>query len=757
MSSLSSSLPASAANAETSLRRDKLAISGMRCAACAQIIEYRLRQLPGVEQVDLHYSSARVEMRWQPEKISLSQIVEAVCALGYRALPLAKAESEAAAEAKAKKMLWWRVFVAGFAMMQVMMYAFPAWLQPVPSVDGDLTPDIDRLLKLASFSLSVPVFLFSAWPFYMGAWRDLRNRHIGMDVPVAIGVIATFAASVYATWQGGAVYYDSMIMFVFLLLLARRVEAKVQHSSSAALRELTNLVPPQALVCRQYPSNQESESVLAASIQVGDVVLLLPGAQVPVDGIVLQGSGACDEALMTGEAQPVLKTPGSQVMAGAMNLAGRLLVRAEQVGEATRLSHLVAMMENAASQKPALVQLADRHASTFLTVILALSLLSGLVWWQIDAARALPIALTVLVITCPCALSLATPAVMAAVTGQLAKHGVLLARGRAVEALARASHFVFDKTGTLTEGKLLCQQIHYLQTESSPVEQAQVADLAAHIARNSLHPAAQAIAALSKQSSTAELTGLDDIEEIVGQGLQTRYQGKTYRLGSLAFVQALHGLALPAHTSETSLLAFGNQEQWLALFELSDSVRADAQNLLAALQAAGKQVWILSGDRSVVVAKLAQQLGVPAAQALGDLQPQQKYEQVLQLQQQSKLAKVAVVGDGMNDGPVLSLADVSIAMGQGAPITQARSDVVLISSSLADLQFAWLGTQRALALIRQNLCWAIAYNVVAIPSAVFGWLAPWHAALGMSLSSVLVVVNSLRMLREEKTPRSKDA
>ncbi|MBI3230592.1 MAG: HAD-IC family P-type ATPase [Burkholderiales bacterium] len=401
----------------------QFALSGMRCAACAQIIEYRLRQLPGVEQVDILYAANRAEVKWQPQQLSLQAIIDSVVALGYRAMPLAKDGSDT--EKQQNKTLWWRIFIAGFAMMQVMMYAFPAWMEPVPSIDGDLTPDIDRLLKLASFCLSVPVFFFSAWPFYQGVWRSLKQRQLGMDVPVSIGIIATFVASSWATFAGGAVYYDSLVMFVFLLLLARMVEAKVQQKSAQALRELTNLVPPQALLCRHYPASVDAETVLASSLQVGDVVLLQPGSAVPVDGVVLEGIGECDEALMTGEAQAVLKEPGAQVIAGAINLSGRLLVRAEQVGEATQISHLVAMMARASAQKPAILQVADRHASWFLAAILALSIASGVVWSFIDLARALPIALTVLVITCPCALSLATPAVMAAVIGQLAKRGVL--------------------------------------------------------------------------------------------------------------------------------------------------------------------------------------------------------------------------------------------------------------------------------------------------------------------------------------------
>lgn len=747
--------------------RAQFAVSGMRCAACAQIIEYRLRQLPGVEQVEILYGAARAEVQWQAQQTSLQGIIESVVTLGYRAMPLAQDGSlDAASEKQVQRMLLWRIFIAGFAMMQIMMYAFPAWLEPVPSIDGDLTPDIDYLLKLASACLSLPVFLFSAWPFYEAAWRSLKQRQLGMDVPVSIGIIATFVASIWATFTSGAVYYDSLVMFVFLLLAARMVEAKVQQRSNAALRELTKLVPPQALLCPRYPQDLQTENVLASSVQTGEVVLLLPGAFVPVDGVVLEGSGECDEALMTGEAQAVLKQVGDKVIAGALNLSGRLIVRAEQVGSATRIANLIAMMARAANQKPPLLQVADRHARGFLAVILLLAVVSGIVWYFIDPARALPIALTVLVITCPCALSLATPSVMAAVIGQLAKRGMLVAQGSAIEGLARASHFVFDKTGTLTRGQLQCQQVQVLRTDfvlpaslqnstqnslqnnvqssdaDSSAQQVHITQLASTIAGNSLHPIARAVAKLAPSLATFDL----QIEEIAGQGLQASLaDGTSYRLGKLAFVQALHGLPLPEMSNDGSLAALGDQDGWIAIFHLQDEIRADAMQLLSALQQAGKQVWILSGDRSTAVSQLAKQLAVPVAQALGELAPQEKFAKVASLQSQG--AKVVVVGDGMNDGPVLSLADVSCAMGQGAPITQARSDLLLMSSSLNDFGYAWRGAQFALRLIHQNLLWALAYNIIAIPAAVLGLLAPWHAALGMSLSSVLVVLNSLRMLR----------
>lgn len=744
------------------LQRDHLRVAGMRCAACAQLIEFRMQQVKGVDACKVNLASHTAEIIWSPREISLKKILNAIAHLGYAAFPASQSMDEY--EKRVQKKALWRIFVAGFAMMQVMMYAFPAYLVPVADANGDLTPEIDRLLKLASFVITIPVICFSALGFFESALRDLKNRHIGMDVPVSLGILLSFFASIWGTFYGGAVYFDSVIMFVFLLLLARHIEARIQDKTTAALRMLTQLRPVLAQRIldftshRSHHSHRLTETLDASLLSVHDVVLIAPGEAVPVDGLVLEGQSACDESMMTGESSAVAKQVGDTVMAGTINLQGALVVRAERVGQATQLAALIGMMENAAMEKPPLVHLADRYASHFLFTILCIAGLAGLYWWHAEPNRALWIAISVIVVTCPCALSLATPGVMSAAIGRLAKAGVLVVKGRAIESMAKASHFIFDKTGTLTVGRLNLVAWVFGQSEKNTCSEQEIAQQVLYLAAQSKHPAAVAIKesletqlqarSLSAVSDTS-LSQMQNIQEVPGGGVVAYLGEIEYRLGSVAFVQALHGteIAIPENFSGRSITAFGNRYGCIALFALEDSLRADAATTIETLLSMHKKVILMSGDRQEVVAQMAKAAGIDTY--YGGLSPADKYQKIKSLQEQG--AVVVMVGDGMNDGPALSLANVSVVMGQGAPISQSRGDLLLMSNRLSDLTLSVRTSNKALHLIRQNLGWASLYNLVAIPAAVSGLLEPWHAALGMTLSSLLVVANALRLLIAPKS------
>lgn len=726
--------------------QDKLSLTGMRCAACAQLIEYRIRQLPGVSQFEVQLSSHSANLSWDPERISLKNILDAIIRLGYGALPAGQSHTEALEQSN--RIAIWRIFIAGFAMMQVMMYAFPAYLEPVPAVDGDLTPAVDLMLKLASLALTLPVVLFSAWPFYKSAWRDLSNRHLGMDVPVSLGIILSFLASLWATFKGGAVYYDSVIMFVFLLLGARFVEDKVQQKTRAALTAITSLVPQFAQRLLAYPEQRQTTTIALNEVQAGDYLLVPAGANFPADALIVEGASSADESLMTGEAKPVTKQVGDKVLAGSVNILAPIIIRAQEVAGKTQLAHIIAMMEQAASHKPALVMLADKHASRFLSIILIIAVLTAVVWWQLDSSRALWIAISVIVVTCPCALSLATPGVMAAAIGYLAKHGVLMTKAKALQGLATADCFVFDKTGTLTQAQLSVVETICLNQQTHDLE------LALSLANLSQHPVSRAIVEwrnveVKESDVAANIPAWQHIQESAGHGVLAYYQGQEYRLGKQSFIEEMlgHAILVPPHLSGKSLSFFANQQACLVIFALEDQLREEAQELVRELQRERKRVLILSGDRHAVVAELAQRCGI--TEAYGELSPEQKFDFLRNLQAEGK--HVVMIGDGMNDGPALALAEVSIAMGSGAPISQTRSDIILLSNRLSDLSLARQVTIKALTLIKENLAWAVLYNLLAIPAAVMGYLEPWHAALGMSLSSVIVVANALRVVpRKQK-------
>ena len=716
--------------------QDKLALSGMHCAACIQLIEFRVRQIPGIHAFVINPATHRAEVQWDAAQTGLSQIIQAIVQLGYGALPANQSPDEF--ERQQNKLAIWRIFVAGFAMMQVMMYAFPAYLVPVPTADGDLTPDLDKLLKIASMVLAIPVVGFSALPFFQSAWRDIKNRHIGMDVPVSLGILLTFFASVWATYQGGAVYFDSAIMFVFLLLGARWIEQKVQKRTGAALKILTQL---QTLIARVLPGFPHQKDVLekdASQLLEGEIVLVVPGAQIPADGIVVEGCSECDESLMTGESLAIPKAVGDTVIAGAVNMSGKLVVRATQVGQQTRLASLIGMMERAAAEKPAIVLLADKHASRFLLIIMLIAIVAGIAWASIDPSRALWIAISVIVVTCPCALSLATPGVMAAAIGLMAQHGLLLKSGKAIQGLAEATHFVFDKTGTLTAGRMQVAECRDL-TSSVLARQ-----LAFRLASESAHPVSKAIANYLSgwQGQGADLQ-LQNVREVAGAGIEAELNGVIFRLGQPVYAtQALPApFVLPPELTGKSVTVLADQEQVHLILLLDDVMRDDAPQLIQSLQKSGKQVMLLSGDAEDAVQNLAALCGIKDARAR--MSPLDKHNVVKALQTNG--ARVVMIGDGMNDGPVLSIADVSIAMGQGAAISQTRSDLLLMSNRLNDLMFGLSVSEKAFRLIRENLMWAIVYNLIAIPAAVVGWLEPWHAALGMSLSSLLVVLNALRL------------
>ena len=718
-------------------REASLLLEGITCAACIWLNEEHVGKLPGVTAIDINYATRRARVRWDEARIKLSDILAAIAAIGYRAYPYDAAKNEEISRKERRDALW-RLWVAGFGMMQVMMYAIPVYM----AGEGEMTADIESLMRWASLLLTLPVIVYSAAPFFRSAWRDLKLRRVGMDVPVALGVGAAFAASVWATLvQAGEVYFDSVTMFIFFLLGGRFLEMTARQKAVSVTEALAKLLPAFAQRLPGFPAGRDTEQVVVADLRAGDHVLVRPGEIIPADGRIVEGVSCANEALLTGESRPVPKALGDAVTGGSVNAESPLVVKVEQVGEGTRLSAIIHLMERAAAEKPRIVELADRIASYFVAALLVVAALVAVGWYVYDPTKALWITVSVLVVTCPCALSLATPIALTVAAGALAKDGLLVTRGHAIETLARATHFVFDKTGTLTTGRMRLLDVMVLG--SLPADRCRA--LAAGLEHGSEHPVAVAL-----RHGTGAAVSVDSAVSTPGQGVEGIFAGSRYRIGRPDYALALSGATLPADASAwldsgDTVVALGNADGCVALFRLGDEIRPEARALVAQLRGAGRQVILLSGDAPAVAARVGNELGIADVRA--GVTPQGKHDCVTRLQAAG--AVVAMVGDGVNDAPVLAQAQVSIAMGSGAQLARTQADFVLLSENLDHLRRGLGRAELTLKVIRQNLWWSFAYNFVALPLAIAGYITPWLAGIGMSASSLLVVLNSLRIQRVE--------
>lgn len=717
-------------------REASLILEGITCAACVWLNEQHVARLPGISLAEVNYATRRARVRWDERRIKLSDILAAIQAIGYRAYPYDAERSEQIGQRERRSMLW-RVFVAGFGMMQVMMYAFPSYI----AAAGELAGDIELLMRWASLVLTLPVVLYSAAPFFRRAWRDIKLRRLGMDVPVALGVGSAFAASVWATLAGGGeVYFDSVTMFVFFLLGGRYLEMIARQKAVRGVEELGKVLPAFAERLPGWPS-PNSERVPVAQLAPGDVLRVRPGEVVPADGVVIDGASTANEALLTGESMPVAKQEGSTVTGGSINISSPLTVRVEEVGDSTRLAAIRSLMERAAGEKPRIAQQSDRAAVVFIVVLLALAAVTGIAWYVFAPDRALWVFVSVLVVACPCALSLATPTALTVATDTLARLGLLATRGHAIETLARANHFVFDKTGTLTYGRMSLEEVRVLDT----ADEERVLALAAALEQGSEHPTAAAL----RRAAPGPLPLAQDVIAQTGQGIRGRVEGKSYWIGRPALIAEETRQALPDDLAAFearggTVVGLAAQEGWLALFRLADVPRPEAASLIGQLGREGARVSILSGDAPLAVAAVASQLGV--SDAHGGMTPQGKQEFIVAAQG-APGAVVAMVGDGVNDAPVLAQAHVSVAMGGGTALARNQGDLVLLSENLAGLGRGIDLARRTLRIIKQNLWWSLAYNFTSVPLAMAGLVTPWMAGIGMAASSLLVVLNALRLQR----------
>jgi P-type Cu2+ transporter len=714
-------------------------VEGMHCAACARAIETRLATLAGLLSCAVSYAGQRVRVTYLPQQLAPSQIARAIAQAGYRALPVRSIQAENA-RAHEHHMALWRLLVAGFCMMQIMMYTTPLYL----AAPGEIPEDLQILLRWASWVLCLPVLLFSAAPFFRAAWADLRARRVGMDTPVAVGIVLAFAAGSMATFMpngplAGESYLDAISMLVFFLLAGRFLEQKARNNTIGLIDAIVQRIPE--AVDRFDPINQTYTPVSVKQLHVGDLVRIRAGQAFAGDGVVHDGTVYTNEALLTGESRAVKRVAGEAVLAGAVNVGGPALVRINALAKSTRFAQIVQLVEHVAAQKPRWADLADRVAGPFLLAVMLLAALAAGAWWWLapELAPHMPIkvALAVLIVTCPCALALATPSAMLAAAGHLASRGILVRRMRAIELLSQVRTFEFDKTGTLTEDQLALAEVQVF----AGVARAHALELAAALAQDSLHPIARAIVQAAHVEGVAARRHMHDVREHAGAGMSaTGAQGHTYRLGSARWC----GVGALEQTHNDSPHCYLAQDgQVIARFVLAERLRPGAKASVQALQAQSLRVGIVSGDRQSAAQSLGQ--SIHADFAVGDAAPEQKLALLLTTQREHGV--VAVVGDGVNDAPILAQADVSFTLGQATPLAQQTADFIVLSNHMADVTYTHALARRAMRIVRQNLAWAAAYNLICVPLAAAGMLPPWLAALGMAGSSLFVVTNALRLVR----------
>jgi Cu2+-exporting ATPase len=718
------------------LVKSNLLLDGLRCAACAGIIEQSLKATPGVINARVSMSKKRAVVIWSPTLTKPSSILSAVQALGYSASPAKQYESDQAITKK-QRAAFWRWMVAGFCMMQVMMYASPTYF----TKPGEISSDILHLLNWASWLLSLPVLLFSSSSFFNNAYRDLRMKQISMDLPVAIGIVITFIVSSAATfepnsWWGNTVYFDSLTMFVFFLLSARLIEVKLHKQTLGALELLVSRIPESTE--RQNTDGSYTRTV-NTKLKIGDIVRVNIGEAFPADGKLILGSTSVDESLLTGESTAIHKNLNDKVIAGSFNLRQPVNMVLEALGASTKYGQIVNLINQAAIEKPRLSELADRVARPFLIFVMSAAAIAAALLWDVDRGRALMTAAAVLIVTCPCALSLATPAAMLSSASAFVKRGILIKRLQAIENIANVDTVIFDKTGTLTEDHIAVLEIQH----KTGLTENEALSLAAAIAQHSYHPVSRAILKAQQNSQMPALTlSLQNIQETAGAGMYAEISSHKLanvhlKLGSAKFCN------VNEQTQREQQVHLSDADGWLASFTLQEAIKHDAALTIQRLKNTKLNVELLSGDHSNAVESTAKTVGIAHYQA--GCSPEDKLQRLQVLKQQGH--KVLMVGDGLNDGPILASAHVSIAMGKGVPLSLAHADYVFLNGDISQIPDLIRHAQHTMKIIKENIAWAIFYNLISIPLAFFGILSAWLAGLGMAISSLIVVANALRLTK----------
>ncbi len=709
---------------ETTLRLEKI-----RCAACVWLCEQHLRRIPGVRDVQIHYVTQKVIVRFSPGQTSLARLLFEIERVGYEAWPFEPSLSLDRAK-KERRQLLTRLGVALLGMMQVMMYAWPSYVGA-----NDITAEYNLLLGWTSWVLTVPVMVYSAGPIFRAAWRSVQSfkktHMLGMDVPIALALALAFIAGTINLVTGsGQSYFDSITMFVAFILAARYVELLARQDAQGGAEALAKQLPATCERLIDYPNSQAVALVPVVNCSPGEVLRVSPGEVIPADGILIENASALDESLLTGESKPVEKKIGDRVYAGTHNILNPLLMRIEAVGQSTRIAGIASLLDQALLAKPVMVSLAEKWAAYFVAFLLLAAFTSSAIWLYFDSSRAWTVLVSVLVASCPCALSLAVPTAMAAAQGAVTKLGLLIVRGHVMEGLVKANDLVLDKTGTLTMGQPELQEIVNIRADFRSED---ALALAVAMEAGQKHPLALSLMRAAQSDGISIPNLSNPVINLLGRGLSTG----VYRLGSATWL----GIQADAQAGQYGQVHLADDAGLIASFVFLDTPRSGLKDLLNACKHRNIAVHLVSGDDPATVAWWANHVGI--ASYAGACTPEEKYDYIERLQKTGRF--VWAIGDGVNDAPLLARADVSIAVGAGAPLAAAGADAILTAVSLEPLAKTLLLADKTATIIKENLLWALVYNLLAIPAAMMGWVNPWVAGIGMSLSSLAVTLNAWRL------------
>lgn len=712
-----------------------LILDGVVCPACIWMIEKHIGALPGIVSINTNYSSNRAGIVWDTVRIKLSDILKAIADIGYRAYPYEPGREQLLADRERKEQIR-RIGLAGLLGMQVMMVSVALYIGEWRGIDDTTRKFFEWFCLL----LTTPVLLYSGQPFFKSAWRNLRQRYAGMDIPVTLGISIAYLGSIHATvTDKGEIYYDTVVMFIFFLLTGRYLEFAARRKSIQHIENLNRILP--AMVTRlDMTEGRITETLIpVAELEPGDLALVRAGETIPADGIVCDGKSTVDESLITGEHLPVIKNADLEVIGGSINMESPLRIKITRIGNDTLLSRILGLIDRARSDKPGFTQIANRISGWFVLGVLVITAFAAWYWWNTGLDVWLPITISVLVATCPCALSIATPAAMTAAITTCLKMGIAITQQIAIEELAKVTHFVFDKTGTLTYGNLKLDSVNCLSRDNEE----QFLAIANALERDSEHPLSKALINAGKSDRYQAF----NVQNFPGEGITGIIENEKYYLGSREFITKNTGLIVNDNTMKIlkddyrTAVILASSRELCCVFTFSDEIRPHAKQLIQFLKDSGVKTILLSGDKPSSVDYIAGILQIDVA--VSEMKPDNKLSWLKSVRDNNTV--IAMMGDGINDAPVLAAADISLAMGSGTSISKINADIILLNNDLEILKKTIQVSQKTFKIIRQNIVWAIAYNILILPAALTGIIMPWMAAIGMSLSSLIVVGNATRV------------